>query len=332
MRRAAVDLTGRLTPDAGHDRSGHGTHTAGVAATIAPGAVVVSCRAIEGGAVHARLLTALDWMLDQDVHVLLLAFGTSPGLRLFDRALQVLTDRDVLVVTAAGNGGPGTLLSPASAPDTLSVGAADADGRPIARSGSTGDPLGATCYGPDLLAPGVDVNGPEPGGVLGARTGTSQAAAVVAGAAALVRARRPELDARQVRALLCTTATPPPFEERHRSRFGSLDLRAALDADGPTPATPRPDPTLRPPPEEGDALLARILRGFGPYDVVLQHTGRDAGAPEAGVARLAAVSAPPRRARHLPRLGVSAVTASAAFVRAAVQDPHILVTAPASAG
>ena len=280
---------------------------------------------------HARLLVALDWMIDQRVDVLLLAFGTWPGLRIFDRALETLTDLDALVVTAAGNGGPGSLLSPASSPSTLSVGAAGVDGRPIARSGSAGDPLGDRCYGPDLLAPGVDVPGPVPGGVFGARSGTSQAAAVVAGAAALVRGRRPDLDARGVRALLCATATPPPEEVRHRVRFGTLDLPAALKAGGKPPALRLPDPALRPPSDTASAALDRMLRGFGPYEVVLQHAGRDAGACAAGIDRLAAASGPPRRVRHLPRLGVSVVSASADFVRAAVEDPEVVALGPASA-
>ena len=46
---------------------------------------------------------------------------------------------------------------------------------------------------PDLLAPGEDIDGPVPGGGLQAMHGTSQAAAHVSGAAAILMARYREL-------------------------------------------------------------------------------------------------------------------------------------------
>jgi hypothetical protein len=62
---------------------------------------------------------------------------------------------------------------------------------------------------PDLLAPGEDIDGPVPHGGLQAMHGTSQAAAHVSGAAAILMARYRELRGRpeRVKQILCSAAT-----------------------------------------------------------------------------------------------------------------------------
>jgi len=62
---------------------------------------------------------------------------------------------------------------------------------------------------PDITAPGVDIlsaDSPDLVDAFGTKSGTSMASPHVAGAAALLRQLRPELDARQVKALLMGTA------------------------------------------------------------------------------------------------------------------------------
>lgn len=62
---------------------------------------------------------------------------------------------------------------------------------------------------PDLVAPGEDIDGPIPGEGIAAMHGTSQAAAHVSGAAAMLLARYRELLSRPelVKQILCMTAT-----------------------------------------------------------------------------------------------------------------------------
>ncbi len=89
--------------------------------------------------------------------------------------------RGVLVVAAAGNDGCECSQVPAALPGVLAVGAMDALGRPL-ESSNWGDAYRAT----GLLAPGADLVAALAGGDRFAVAGTSFAAAVVSGAAALL--------------------------------------------------------------------------------------------------------------------------------------------------
>ena len=86
---------------------------------------------------------------------------------------------------------------------------------------------------PDLVAPGVALLTGEPGrGAEGTAryasvSGSSAAAAVVAGAAALLAQARPELDASALKALLVGTARPIPDDSVAAQGAGMLDIGAA---------------------------------------------------------------------------------------------------------
>jgi serine protease AprX len=100
--------------------------------------------------------------------------------------------RGILVVTAAGNSGPGfrTLVTPGDADSVITVGAEDSLGA-IAAFSSRG-PTADGRLKPDLTAPGVAVctiTGPG----LGRLNGTSFATPLTAAAAALVKALHPTL-------------------------------------------------------------------------------------------------------------------------------------------
>jgi len=98
---------------------------------------------------------------------------------------------------------------------------------------------------PDLVAPGVHVVSlRDPGsyidqtygstGLVGTRffrgSGTTQATAVVSGAAALLLSQRPWLTADQVKSLLTSTATPLPNQSANAQGNGELNLNMALTA------------------------------------------------------------------------------------------------------
>jgi membrane-anchored mycosin MYCP len=172
--------------------------------------------------------------------------------------------KNVVVVTAAGNtGGDGGCdgqnptiggtpdwdgVSVAASPSwyddyVLTVGSVDRDGRPSA----------FTLAGPwvDVAAPGEDVVSLAPDGdgltnvVPGAPgetplSGTSYAAPVVAGVAALVRSRSPELTARQVMQRIEDTALRPSSGWNPLVGHGVVDALAAVSAGSapPVPASP----------------------------------------------------------------------------------------------
>lgn len=106
-----------------------------------------------------------------------------------------------------------------------------------------------------LAAPGVDIVSAGRNGGYRDGTGTSDATAIIAGAAALVRARYPNLSADEVVRRLTATAIdkgPPGRDEQYG--YGVIDIVAALTAElpptagtpgttasAPSPATAAPD-------------------------------------------------------------------------------------------
>jgi hypothetical protein len=104
----------------------------------------------------------------------------------------------------------------------------------VASFSSRGLALGGT-FKPELAARGVELATSEPGpgadgsGAYGTVTGTSAAAAIVAGAAALLVEARPDLSAAELRSALVQAAHPLGADPLLAQGAGELDLRAAAD-------------------------------------------------------------------------------------------------------
>jgi subtilisin family serine protease len=122
------------------------------------------------------------------------------------------------------------------APVTVSIGAGrtignTSEGR-IARFSSTGLAFDGRVK-PELAAPGVSLGTAEPGANadgsarFGTVSGTSAAAAVVAGAAALLGQARPELDAQALKSVLVASARPLPDDDVLSQGAGLVDLGGA---------------------------------------------------------------------------------------------------------
>jgi subtilisin family serine protease len=98
-----------------------------------------------------------------------------------------------------------------------------------------------------LAAPGVDIVSTSTAGEYREATGTSGASAIVAGAAALVRSRFPDLSAEEVVHRLTATAIdkgPPGRDEEYG--YGVLNIVGALTTDVPPLAAASPSPTADP--------------------------------------------------------------------------------------
>src|SRR5690606_32076261 len=91
---------------------------------------------------------------------------------------------------------------------------------------SSRGPTGRFGAKPNLVAPGVEILSTLPGGGYGRASGTSMAAPHVAGAAALLLSLRPELTAREVSALLSTTARRLDGADPLEQGAGRLDIPA----------------------------------------------------------------------------------------------------------
>ena len=198
---------------------------------VAPDAGIVSVKVAgrDGSLSPAALISGIDWVIanadDLDIRVINLAFdGASSNARTeteLAAAVERAWNAGIVVVTAAGNGGAdsGGLAAPASDPYVIAVGGLEAtdDGFVVADFTSRGDGV----RNPDIAAPGAhieslrapgsyaDVEHPE-GFVDQQRflaSGSSQAAAVAAGVAALLLDENPALTPDQVKAAMVASAT-----------------------------------------------------------------------------------------------------------------------------
>jgi serine protease AprX len=206
---------------------------------MAPGSRIVSLKLADahGQTDVSQVIAGIDWVVTHahdpgmNIRVLNLSFGTDP---LKDyrsdplaHAASVAWDRGIVVVVSAGNGDTSDdgLADPAYDPDVLAVGSVDTKGTldtdddAVASFSRTGNSRKGK-RGPDIVAPGVSlVSLRAPGsfidqtqakGRVGQRffkgSGTSQSAAVVSGAAALMLSQRPQLTPDQVRDVLRDSA------------------------------------------------------------------------------------------------------------------------------
>jgi len=175
--------------------------------------------------------------------VINLSVGSTRFDPLLADAVAAAVRRGALIVAASGNFGPNSAPTyPANLPHVLTVGATDRNG--LAASFSSASD------GIDLAAPGVGISAAVPFAytVDGYQflNGTSFAAPIVAGAAALVWTVRGDLDSTQIFDLLRFSArdiAPRGFDAE--TGFGMLDIPAALAHDVPNRDSPEPNDDVR---------------------------------------------------------------------------------------
>ncbi|MGH3614898.1 MAG: type VII secretion-associated serine protease mycosin, partial [Pseudonocardia sp.] len=173
-------------------------------------------------------------------------------------ALRFAAQHDVVVVAAAGNAGVGGCAADGY-PDQVSVpGWYGDDVLTVAAVGPDDAPAPFTVPGPwvDVAAPGTALRSLAVGGELTGNgvDGTSFAAPWVAGLAALVRQRFPDLNAIQVTDRIRATARRPAGGRDHAVGYGVVDPVAALTA----------EPVVLEPASEDRAPPTADLRGTTP--------------------------------------------------------------------
>jgi subtilisin family serine protease len=205
------------------DQYGHGTHVAGTIAGangigVAPGAKWIAAKGLDGdgSGFISWLHAALEWMLapggdpSRAPDIVSNSWGNNNGRDTeFREDIQALQRAGILVIFAAGNAGPnaGTVGSPGSLPEVLTVGATDENDTVAGFSSRGPSPLEDRIK-PDISAPGVRVISTVPGGAYAAYNGTSMATPHVAGAAALLLSVRPDLSITETVRVLTETARP----------------------------------------------------------------------------------------------------------------------------
>lgn len=155
-------------------------------------------------------------------------------------AAESASAHGILVVTAAGNTGPGfrTLVTPGDAKSVITAGAEDSLGT-IASFSSRG-PTADGRLKPDLTAPGVAVCTVTGTGTLGRLNGTSFATPILAASAALLKEEQPTLGPLALRAALRRYAANAAQPDSTRG-WGRPDVTAsAVFPNGVTPLSPLP--------------------------------------------------------------------------------------------
>ncbi|MCA9284713.1 MAG: S8 family serine peptidase [Phycisphaerales bacterium] len=207
---------------------GHGTFVAGLIHTIAPQATILPLRAIdtEGNGSAFAVAQAVGAALAAGADVINLSFSSTDANDLLSSMIEQAQSAGVVVVTAAGNSSViGEAPFPADMSGILAVAATNAKDIKADFSNAGGFV--------DLSAPGVAIASTMPADAYAFTDGTSMAAAMVSGGAALVRAHEPLFTGAQIRAKLKSSAVPiDALNPGLAGKLGAgrLDLAAAVDA------------------------------------------------------------------------------------------------------
>lgn len=244
------DMTGhRKEP---YDDSGHGTHVTGILlgdgrmskgilSGIAPGAEVAAVKVLDqkGEGDVETILSGIRWVLENrrrmGIRIVNLSVGAKTGLDLkkeqeFVEAVEQMWNEGLIVVVSAGNQGPGegTVAVPGTSRKVITVGALKTDMK--IRDCSGQGPTKECVVKPDLLAPGYQILscGSRFGrkyGYYTVKSGTSMAAPVVSGAAALYLSKYPDAQNVEIKLRLIQTC-----RELEQKRIGRrcLDVESFL--------------------------------------------------------------------------------------------------------
>ena len=196
------------------DETGHGTSVAGlICATenderitgIAANAELYVARILDAAneAPVDRVIEALEWAIQEKVHIIHMSFGTKYYSEELDETIKKAYRQGILIIAAAGNDGnaaedESTIEYPAAFDEVISVGATDVDNS-VMESSSTGDELDVVAPGNRILSTGAF------GGVV-VDDGTSVSAAQVTGIAAVLWGKHPDKSNEFIRQLLVGSA------------------------------------------------------------------------------------------------------------------------------
>jgi subtilisin family serine protease len=204
----------------------HGTHVAGIIGAvrgsgpvqgIAPNVKLMTLRAVPDGDERDKdIAAAIRYAADHGARIINMSFGKaySPQRALVEDAVRYAMGKGVLLVHAAGNDAEDIDVAPSFPTPRLADGTRADLWLEVGAStwkGMRELPAPFSNYGQDrvdLFAPGADVLSTMPGGTTKAQDGTSMAAPVVSGVAALLMAYFPDLSAAQVKDLILRSVRP----------------------------------------------------------------------------------------------------------------------------
>ena len=234
-----------------YDDNGHGTCVAGILAGsgrasmgkykgMAPGSRIAALKVLDrfGNGNKEDVLQAFRWILQNreryKLRIVNISVGTTYRTRneqdVLVQGVEKLWDEGLVVVAAAGNQGPkaGSVTAPGSSRKIITVGSSDLLTGRTAISGR-GPTFECVCK-PDLVAPGNHVLACAPGADngYGVKSGTSMSTPLVAGAAALMLEKNPELTNVQIKMKLKESARDMGLPKNQQG-WGELDLERFME-------------------------------------------------------------------------------------------------------
>lgn len=228
-----------------HDDYGHGTHVAGIAAAgvnngigmigVCPGCSIIPVKVLNQSnqGTWAGVAAGIVFAVDAGANVINLSLGGTSIAQAVEDAVRYATEKNVLVVAAAGNARSNAPFYPAALDDVVGVAATRNDDTRWSLSN----------YGPfvELSAPGYAIystynNLDNAYRGYNYMSGTSMASPHVAGLAALLLSQNPQLKIAELRSLMRSTAKDlgDPGRDDYFG-YGRIDAFAATQANVPAP-------------------------------------------------------------------------------------------------
>jgi subtilisin family serine protease len=213
-----VDLTSKRNSQDLHDGHGHGTHVAGIVAAaqngrgvvgVAPEAKLMIVKALndQGTGTNGAVAEGIRYAAANGARVINCSVGGDEPDKRLNEAVKAAADAGALVVAAAGNDGRNIDTRPnypaaIPASNLLAVASTDPDsGRAISEFSNFGR------LAVQVAAPGARILSSAKDGGFALMSGTSMAAPMVSGVAALAASVNPRISAVDLRAVLMQNAT-----------------------------------------------------------------------------------------------------------------------------
>lgn len=204
------------------DNNGHGTHVAGIIAAqkndtgiigIAPNVGLYSIKALNdlGVGTTGSLIEGIQWAIDQDIDILNLSITTTTNDVILENSLKTAYAKGIILVGAAGNMGAEkepSVTYPAKLNTVIAVGAVVTDSLTKLPESSIGAEVEIAAPGKTIFSTYPSEWDFEDGKQDGYTTlsGTSMAAPHVTGVLALYKQRFPEMNNKELRALVAGLA------------------------------------------------------------------------------------------------------------------------------
>ena len=235
-------------PDVHGPDPSHGTHVAGIVGAardttlridgVAPAVRLMAVRAVPDGDERDKdVANAIRYAANNGADIINMSFGKgySPRKAVVDAAVRHADSLGVLMVHAAGNSAQDVDVEDNFPNPNYAAGGRATNWIEVGASGwQMNEELVASfsnygAEGVDVFAPGVDIYSSTPDSSYRFNSGTSMAAPMVSGVAALLMAYYPELDATEVREIILESAVSYAGQQVARPSSGADAPAATVD-------------------------------------------------------------------------------------------------------